>query len=87
MSDLFEAAGLEPQAPSPLADRLRPQALGEVVAQQMVLAHHLGQGLRPQPIRQRRRRLGLEPGGLEEVGHGDDVADSPCLLTFRRHPA
>src|SRR3954454_16677494 len=33
MADLFEAAGLTPQAPSPLADRLRPQALDEVVGQ------------------------------------------------------
>ena len=30
MADLFEAAGLTPQAPSPLADRLRPQTLSEV---------------------------------------------------------
>src|SRR5277367_4181273 len=37
MSDLFEAAGLEPQAPSPLADRLRPQALAEVVGQDHLL--------------------------------------------------
>ena len=47
MSDLFEAAGLEPQAPSPLADRLRPQALGEVVGQDHLLGHHLAQRLRP----------------------------------------
>jgi putative ATPase len=33
MSDLFEAAGLQPEAPRPLADRLRPQALDEVVGQ------------------------------------------------------
>src|SRR3984957_16125089 len=33
MADLFEAAGLTPQAPSPLADRLRPQKMGEVVGQ------------------------------------------------------
>ena len=33
MADLFEAAGLTPQAPSPLADRLRPQRLDEVVGQ------------------------------------------------------
>src|SRR6201995_1737115 len=38
MADLFEAAGLTPQAPSPLADRLRPQRLDEVVGQ----AHLLG---------------------------------------------
>ena len=33
MSDLFEAAGLTPEAPSPLADRLRPKTLDEVVGQ------------------------------------------------------
>ena len=37
MSDLFEAAGLSPQAPTPLADRLRPQALSEVVGQDHLL--------------------------------------------------
>src|SRR5579871_2028939 len=39
MTDLFEAAGLEPEAPRPLADRLRPQSLSEVVGQD----HLLGQ--------------------------------------------
>ena len=38
MSDLFEAAGLEPSAPRPLAERLRPTRLDEVVGQ----AHLLG---------------------------------------------
>ncbi len=33
MADLFEAAGLEPSAPRPLAERLRPTTLGEVVGQ------------------------------------------------------
>ncbi len=37
MADLFEAAGLIPQAPSPLADRLRPQTLGDVVGQDHLL--------------------------------------------------
>jgi len=37
MADLFEAAGLTPQQPSPLADRLRPQALDEVVGQDHLL--------------------------------------------------
>jgi putative ATPase len=37
MADLFEAAGLTPQAPSPLADRLRPQSLDEVVGQDHLL--------------------------------------------------
>jgi putative ATPase len=33
MSDLFEAGGLEEGAPRPLADRLRPKSLAEVVGQ------------------------------------------------------
>lgn len=33
MSDLFTASGLDKTAPRPLADRLRPQALGEVIGQ------------------------------------------------------
>jgi len=37
VADLFEAAGLTPQAPSPLADRLRPQTLDEVVGQDHLL--------------------------------------------------
>ena len=37
MADLFEAAGLTPQAPSPLADRLRPKTLDEVVGQDDLL--------------------------------------------------
>jgi putative ATPase len=40
MADLFEAAGMTPHAPAPLADRLRPQRLGEVVGQD----HLLGEG-------------------------------------------
>jgi putative ATPase len=34
MTNLFEAAGLEKSAPRPLADRLRPAALAEVVGQE-----------------------------------------------------
>src|SRR5246500_2001004 len=37
MTDLFEAAGLAPEAPRPLADRLRPQTLDEVVGQDHLL--------------------------------------------------
>src|SRR5579872_2201515 len=37
MTDLFEAAGLSPDAPSPLADRLRPTTLDEVVGQDHLL--------------------------------------------------
>ena len=40
MSDLFHAAGLTPEAPRPLADRLRPQTLEAVVGQD----HLLGSG-------------------------------------------
>ncbi len=38
MSTLFEAAGLEQQAPRPLADRLRPQSLAEVAGQSHLLS-------------------------------------------------
>ncbi len=37
MSDLFEAGGLPDDAPRPLADRLRPKTLGEVVGQDHLL--------------------------------------------------
>jgi len=38
MTDLFGAAGLEKDAPRPLADRLRPTKLGEVVGQDHLLS-------------------------------------------------
>jgi putative ATPase len=38
MSDLFEAGGLQEDAPRPLADRLRPKTLAEVVGQDHLLA-------------------------------------------------
>lgn len=37
MSDLFAAAGMERDAPRPLADRLRPERLGQVVGQDHLL--------------------------------------------------
>ncbi len=37
MADLFEAAGLTPAAPRPLADRLRPASLAEIVGQDHLL--------------------------------------------------
>ena len=40
MSDLFESSGLVDDAPRPLADRLRPQSLSDVVGQD----HLLGEG-------------------------------------------
>jgi putative ATPase len=53
MSDLFQVAGLTPEAPTPLADRLRPAGLDEVVGQD----HLLGEN---GPIRRmvEQRRLG-----------------------------
>jgi putative ATPase len=42
MTDLFAAAGLEKGAPHPLADRLRPKTLAEVVGQD----HLVGPGAR-----------------------------------------
>jgi putative ATPase len=52
VADLFSSAGMEKDAPRPLADRLRPQTLGEVAGQahltaadgalgRMLAAHHL----------------------------------------------
>ncbi len=38
MSDLFEAAGLDKGAPRPLADRLRPASLSEVIGQGHVIS-------------------------------------------------
>jgi len=38
VNDLFDAAGLEKDAPRPLADRLRPQSLHDVVGQDHLLA-------------------------------------------------
>ena len=37
MTDLFQAAGLTPEAPRPLAERLRPTTLAEVVGQEHLL--------------------------------------------------
>jgi putative ATPase len=38
MVDLFAAAGMDKDAPRPLADRLRPKTLGEVVGQDHLLS-------------------------------------------------
>jgi len=60
MADLFEAAGLTPSAPSPLADRLRPQKLDEVVGQD----HLLG----PEgPIRRMVEAIGYEVKRLKRI--------------------
>ncbi|HKX65300.1 MAG TPA: hypothetical protein VJM78_08310, partial [Rhizomicrobium sp.] len=37
MSDLFDSSDLASDAPRPLADRLRPKSLGEVVGQDHLL--------------------------------------------------
>ena len=37
MADLFRAAGMDKDAPRPLADRLRPKSLSEVVGQDHLL--------------------------------------------------
>ena len=37
MSDLFQSAGLDDGAPRPLADRLRPKTLAEVVGQDHII--------------------------------------------------
>ena len=44
MTDLFEAAGLTPAAPRPLAERLRPTTLAEVVDAGGASARLLGGG-------------------------------------------
>src|SRR5437763_6080930 len=38
MSDLYEAGGLQEDAPRPLADKLRPQTLADVIGQDHLLA-------------------------------------------------
>lgn len=40
MSNLFESAGLEDEAPRPLADRLRPQTINEVVGQDHLIGEN-----------------------------------------------
>lgn len=52
MTDLFESAGLDAGAPRPLAERLRPQALDEVIGQD-----HLLQGDGPIARMRRQGRL------------------------------
>ena len=42
MSDLFEAGGLDAEAPRPLADRLRPKSLAEVVGQNHIIGQTAG---------------------------------------------
>ena len=40
-ANLFEAAGLADTAPRPLADRLRPQTLDEVIGQDHLLGERI----------------------------------------------
>ena len=37
MTSLFEAAGMEREAPTPLAERLRPRSLEEVIGQDPIV--------------------------------------------------
>jgi len=53
-ASLFEAAGLEHDAPRPLADKLRPTKLSEVVGQDHLLGPD-GALTRPAPARPRWR--------------------------------
>ena len=54
------------------AERARAQHAsdGAVGADEVVLADHLGEGSRPQPIGERTRGGAIETGGGEEIGHG-----------------
>lgn len=51
MADLFEAAGMSEEAPRPLADRLRPQKLADVVGQDHLLS---GEGPIGRMLKQKR---------------------------------
>ncbi len=67
MTDLFEAGGLEEDAPRPLADRLRPKSLADVVGQDYLIGPEAGL------IGRHDRR---EPAALHHplgpAGHGQD---------------
>ncbi len=92
MASLFEAAGLDKTAPRPLADRLRPEKLCEVVGQD----HLLGRRGRAHPHAQ--IRLARLARLLGAAGHRQDHrrpsagardrpslrADLGCLLRCRR---
>ncbi len=58
MANLFEAAGLEETAPTPLAERLRPKTLEEVVGQDALIAKSGPIGRMAHQVRARRRSPG-----------------------------
>ena len=58
---------LQPAAP----EHARERAVG---ADQVVLAHDLGELRRPQPVGEGARRLRLHPRGLKQVGHAPIIA-------------
>ena len=64
MADLFQTAGMEGDAPRPLADRLRPQTLDEVVGQD----HLLGQGMPLRRMLDARRLSSIVLWGPPGVG-------------------
>ena len=64
MTDLFQNAGLESEAPRPLADRLRPQSLKEVVGQD----HLLGEdGFLGAMVCTRANQVRLFSGGRQDL--------------------
>ena len=74
MSDLFSSAGLDQNAPRPLADRMRPTKLSEVVGQD----HLVGPGRNPDPPH--RLEVPRLPDLLGTAGHRQDhggAADGP----------
>jgi hypothetical protein len=72
--------GLAGAGRAPEDHRGQPMRLGHapdrpIGAEQVVLAHHLVERGRPQPIGQGRWRLGRQAGGFEEVRHGQKVSE------------
>ncbi len=66
MSDLFDGAGLEQDAPRPLAERLRPRLLREVAGQDHLL------GANGALTRLIESGLAGKPGFLGASGHRQD---------------
>ena len=52
--------------------------------QQMILAHHIGQGLRPEPVGKRTRCVFGKPAGLEQIAHAPSIK---LALTERQRRA
>ena len=98
MADLFEAAGLTPHAPAPLADRLRPQSLSEVVGQDHLLGPEgpwsdeasalpfvLYDASRPPYLSNFSKPFGALEGGEIVDLFGDDFAPEPTLGVMFGH--